>query len=99
MDLLGMIDELHAERRWLETLIAAGEVARRSPKPVAQRLLRELQAAERPGWCARLNHRKRLELLRMAERVLREACEAVPALPARSRVIAVASPRRHRRAA
>lgn len=72
MNLPRLLQDLHAEKRWLETMIAALEVASRSP---AHRftgvLVSSLQKGAARGCIVRLNRQKKAELARLAKQVRR----------------------------
>jgi hypothetical protein len=74
MDLDGILRELHEERRWLDTIIAALEAASRSPDGQFVDLLgRGLRGGPASSLAVRLGSAKRREMERLARRVLRKA--------------------------
>ncbi len=91
MHLRALLDELYAEQSWLEMLIAALAVVQRSPAhPLGERLLARLQSANRRGWMMRLSERKKLELFRLASRIVSTAGQRPPtsgAGPPRSKIV------------
>lgn len=72
MNLPRLLQDLHEERRWLETMIAALEIASRTP---AHRftgvLISSLQDEELPRCILHLGKQKKAHLARLAERVRR----------------------------
>jgi hypothetical protein len=80
MNLPRLLDELHAERVWLERMISAMEIAGQSPgEPLAERLLKNLGEGGTPGWAVRLGRRKKLELIRLAEQIRQTCPHRLPA--------------------
>ena len=73
MNLPRVLRDLHAEKRWLEAMIATLEIASRSP---AYRFAEALEASlkqGRHGCVLHLSRNKKEELLKMAEGVQRLA--------------------------
>ena len=72
MNLSKLLQDLHAEKRWLETMIAALEIASRTP---AHRftgvLISSLEEGELPECILHLGKQKKAQLARLAEQVRR----------------------------
>lgn len=72
MNLPRLLEDLHAERQWLETMIAALEIASRTPAHrFTGALISSLQDEELPGCILHLGKHKKAQLARLAERVRR----------------------------
>ncbi|HYM13340.1 MAG TPA: hypothetical protein VEU62_21555 [Bryobacterales bacterium] len=73
MNLPRLLQDLHAEKRWLETMIAALEIASRTP---AHRftgvLISSLEDGELPECILHLGKQKKAQLARLAEQVRRD---------------------------
>jgi hypothetical protein len=72
MNLPRLLNDLHAEKRWLETMIAALEITSRTP---AHRftgvLISTLQDGELPECILHLGKQKKAQLARLAQQVRR----------------------------
>ena len=80
MNLTRLLQELHAEKRWLEDMIAALEAAPRSSAPwLVKALVIGLHNSASGGWTVNLAPEKKAELARLASRICRAAARRRPA--------------------
>ena len=78
MNLPRLLRDLHAEKRWLETVIAALEIASRSPtQQFAAVLVSSLEAQRWGGRILHLSRSKKAELARLAGQVRRLSGKAI----------------------
>lgn len=79
LNLPKLVQDLQAEKRWLEAMIAALEIASRSPaQRFADVLVDSLQASEASGCILHLKRSKKAQLARLAGRVRRSGPEERP---------------------
>lgn len=81
MDLLKVLDELYAEKLWLQNLICSLEIASRSPaQRFAATLINSLGERAFDGSILRLPSKKKEELARLARLVTRDGRKGVRSL-------------------
>lgn len=72
MDLIAVLEDLHAEKQWLDRIIAAAEVAARSPSHQFMCLLASTLGRRSPSHILRLRRPTKSRLQRLAGRLQRE---------------------------
>jgi len=91
MDVNLILDELHAERRWLQTVIDILKPQFGSNPAALSAAIQEISAGWRsPGWALRLSPRERARLVRLAKSRRRRPARS-PVVPIRQEQLAGAA--------